>query len=95
MAKSIETRLARLEAEVGRSDIYTAALEAIWELERATSRAAAGLTADDLIDEAQLFLAQPLAAQLAEVDTLTEAHATEGLDVGAIKATLIREYRPR
>jgi hypothetical protein len=47
---------------------------------------------DDLLDEAHDFFALPLAAQLAEVDTLAE-HFTAA-ELAGIKTTLIREYQP-
>jgi hypothetical protein len=53
-----------------------------------------GLTPDELLDEARRFFRQSLAAQLEEIDRCTDELAAEGLDVAAIKATLIREYRP-
>ena len=51
-----------------------------------------GVSADELLEEARRFFALPLAGQLAELDTVTDAFSGEELD--AIRAILIREYRP-
>jgi hypothetical protein len=58
----------------------------------ATAGAPYGVSADELLAEARQFFALPLAAQLAELDTLTDEFSGEELD--AMRAILIREYRP-
>jgi hypothetical protein len=41
MARSLETRIARLEAEAGRASDYTTAVQAAWDVEAAKTRVAA------------------------------------------------------
>jgi hypothetical protein len=56
-----------------------------------------GLTVDALLDEAEAFFAQPLADQLAEGERIAAESEAEGIpwiEVDAIKAALVREYRP-
>jgi hypothetical protein len=55
-----------------------------------------GLTVEELLQEAEQFLSQPLAAQLAEVDRLaaeSEARGEPWPEAADVRATLIREYR--
>jgi hypothetical protein len=81
---SLKTRLDRLQAEYQRRTITAIA-------------AAQGLTYEELMEEADRFLSQSLAEQLAEIDGIAEALEAEGMtwgDVAEIKATLIGEYRP-
>ena len=57
-----------------------------------------GLTPTELLDEAEAFLAQPLADQLAEVDRINANMAAAGEswdDVEDIKATLERCHHER
>jgi hypothetical protein len=51
-----------------------------------------GASADDILDEAQHYFALLLAAQLDELNTLTDAFSAEELN--AMRTLLIREYRP-
>jgi hypothetical protein len=53
-----------------------------------------GLDPDELRAFAECFFRQSLEDQLAEVDRHVAALGAEGLDVAAIKATLIEHYRP-
>jgi hypothetical protein len=56
-----------------------------------------GFDAAELMDEAEAFFALPLVEQLAEVDRIAAESLTQGIpwdEVEAIKATLVREYRP-
>jgi|Tabmets5t2r1_1033131.scaffolds.fasta_scaffold343831_1 hypothetical protein len=81
---SLKTRLNRLQAEYQRRTITAMA-------------AAQGLTYEELMEEADRFLSQSLAEQLAEIDGIAEALEAEGMtwdDVADIKATFIGEYRP-
>jgi hypothetical protein len=77
-------RLEQLEAEHQRRTITAMAAEQ-------------GLTYEELLEEAEEFFALPLAVQLEKVDEIAAELQAEGLsmdDLNAIKATLIREYRP-
>jgi hypothetical protein len=79
-----EKRLRRLEA---------------WRRRRAIAAMAAevGLTAEQLLEEAEAFFSLSLEEQLAQVDEIAAALQAEGLsmdDVDELKATLTREYRP-
>jgi hypothetical protein len=81
---SLKTRLNRLQAEYQRRTITAIAAEQ-------------GLTYEELMEEADRFLSQSLAEQLAEIDGIAEALEAEGMtwdDVADIKATFIGEYRP-
>jgi hypothetical protein len=56
-----------------------------------------GLSADDLLDEARQFFALPLAAQLAEIESIMPQLRQQGFtdtDLVDMRALLIREYRP-
>jgi hypothetical protein len=89
MARSLEARLTRLEhaaAERQMRRIY------------AVAAAEMGVDPEELRQECEAFLALPLAEQLAEVDRLEAALRAEGQtmpEVDEIKATLIRECKPR
>jgi hypothetical protein len=89
MAKSISNRLDALEAALERREqrryrrmfILAAAEYGFGPHE-----------IDDLMRDVEVFLAQPLEIQLAEVDTF---QAELGDKYEAIKATLTEHYRPR
>ena len=85
MARSLEARLARLEAAAAREW-----REALAEV--AAVAAELGITPDALLAECEQFLSMPLAEQLAEVDRV--AALGPGLDVDEIKATLTKHSRP-
>jgi hypothetical protein len=56
-----------------------------------------GLTADELLEEAEVFFRLSLDEQLREVDRIADALQGEGMsmdDVVEIKADLVRHYRP-
>jgi hypothetical protein len=56
-----------------------------------------GLTAEELLEEAEAFFALSLEDQLAKVDIIAEELRAEGLsmdDLDDLKATLTRHYRP-
>jgi hypothetical protein len=77
-------RLERLEAEHRRRTITAMAVEQ-------------GLTYEELMEEAKVFFALPLAAQLDKVDAIAAELQAEGMtmdDIAGIKATLVQEYRP-
>jgi hypothetical protein len=79
-----ERRLRRLEAQRQRREIAAMAAEH-------------GLTADELLEEAELFFALPLDEQLAQVDAIAAELQAEGFswdDVEEIKSTLVQHYRP-
>jgi hypothetical protein len=81
---SLKTRLDRLQAEYQRRTITALAT-------------AQGLNYEELLEEAEEFFALPLAVQLNKVDAIAaelQAEGWSGGDVEALKATLIREYRP-
>jgi hypothetical protein len=81
---SLKTRLDRLQAEYQRRTITPLAT-------------AQGLNYEELLEEAEEFFALPLAVQLNKVDAIAaelQAEGWSGGDVEALKATLIREYRP-
>ena len=85
---NLRKRLDALEATAARRrrHLYTAAA------------AACGLSLDELLEEAERFLSQPLEDQLAEVNRLAAALQAEGMrmdEIDEIKQTLVREYRPR
>ena len=65
MAKSLDARLARLERT------YPQRLYARLAREL-------GLTVDELLQEAEQFLSQPLEVQLAEVEAIAAAMAAQG-----------------
>jgi hypothetical protein len=78
-----ERRLRRLEAGRRRREI-------------AATAAQYGLTYEQLIEEAEMFFAQPLDAQLAQVDEIAAELQAEGMtmdDIDGIKADLVRYYR--
>jgi hypothetical protein len=83
--RDMERRLNQLEARRHRRMIAVTAAEY-------------GLSADDLMAEAEAFFAMPLDQQVAEVDGLAPNLIAEGICTAAelddIKATLMREYRP-
>jgi hypothetical protein len=84
MAKSLDARLARLERAY-QQRLYARIAREL------------GLTVEALLQEAEQFLSQPLADQLAEVDRLATACEAQGepwTEYEGIKATLIREYKP-
>jgi hypothetical protein len=51
-----------------------------------------GLSAHEILDEARRYFALPLAAQLADLDTLTDEFSGE--ELATMRTLLIREYRP-
>jgi hypothetical protein len=73
-------------------------LEAAHQQRRIAAMAAeVGLTPEEMLEEAETFFALPLGEQLARVDAIAaelQAEGWSGGDVEALKATLIREYRP-
>ena len=78
-------RLEQLETEHQRRTITAMAAEQ-------------GLTYEELLEEAEAFFSLPLVEQLAKVDEIEAELRHNGMswdDVADIKATLIREYRPR
>jgi hypothetical protein len=80
----LEKRLRHLEGRRRRREITAMAAEV-------------GLTADELLEEAHEFFSLSLEDQLAKVDAIAAALQAEGLtmdDVGDLKATLRREYKP-
>jgi hypothetical protein len=81
----LKARLNRLAAEYQRRMIAATAAEH-------------GLTYAEFMEEAEEFFSLPLAEQLAKVDAIAAELQAEGLswdDIDDMKATLIREYRPR
>jgi hypothetical protein len=87
MARSLDARLARLEADLHRHRLRLIAATA----------AQYGLTRDALLEEARAFFALPLAEQLAEVDRAEADLRREGFsdaDLAHIRETLTRDYRP-
>jgi hypothetical protein len=91
MARSIDARLARLQARLD-------AHERTRQMRSLTAAAAPyGLTANDLLDEARRVFALPLAEQLATIDEHADLLRAEGLtdaDLAHIRETLTRYYRP-
>jgi hypothetical protein len=87
MARSLDARLARLEAhEHDRQAQMLAATAAQY-----------GVTRDELLEEARVFFALPLAAQLATIDQYEADLRAEGFtdaDLAHMRATLTRYYRP-
>jgi hypothetical protein len=68
-----------------------------WRREIAARAVEVGLTAEELLEEAEAFFALSLEDQLAKVDEIAAALQTEGMtmdDVDDLKAMLTREYRP-
>jgi hypothetical protein len=87
MARSLDARLARLEAH------ERTRCERIITRMKHTH----GITEADILDEARTFFALPLAEQLATIDQHAAILQAEGLtdaDLGHIRATLIRDYQP-
>ena len=85
MARSLEARLAHLEAR------------AIYREQQALYASIAsefGLSVAELLAEAHAFLAQPLETQLAEVGAMTAEFEADGLNIAEVKAALARGYRP-
>jgi hypothetical protein len=82
--KPWETRLRRLEGWQRRQKITAMAAEV-------------GLTAEELLEEAEAFFALSLEEQLAQADEIAAALQAEGLsmdDLDDLKGTLRREYKP-
>jgi hypothetical protein len=87
MAKSLDARLTQMERELQRRRAA--------EVRRIAQEF--GLTVEALLQEAEQFLSQPLEAQLAQVDEIAAemaANSEPWPELDAIKATLMREYRP-
>jgi hypothetical protein len=64
----------------------------------AATAAEYGLSVNEFLEEAEAFFTLPLAEQLAQVDDIDAELCRQGIsmnDIADIKATLIREYRPR
>ena len=83
MARSLNARLSRLEA-AARQRLY------------GKIAAELGMTVEAMLAEAEQFLSQPLAAQLAEVDAIYAEMVAQGEawpEYEEVKATLTREYR--
>jgi hypothetical protein len=78
-------RLEKLETEHQRRTITAMAAEQ-------------GLTYEEFMEEAEAFFSLPLVEQLSKVDDIEAELRREGMSIDGIadiKATLIREYRPR
>ena len=87
MARSLEARLARLEAYT-----YDRRMRTI-----DATAAQYGITSDDLIEEARVFFALSLAEQLADIDQHEAILCAEGFtnaDLADMRQTLTRYYRP-
>jgi hypothetical protein len=87
MARSIDARLARLEAH------ERTRCERIVQRMKQTH----GVTAADMLNEARRVFALSLAEQLAEIDEHADLLRAEGLthaDLAHIRETLTRYYRP-
>jgi hypothetical protein len=83
---SIRRRLDAFEAAIARRQRRVVAVMA----------AELGLTYDELMEEAEAFLSQPLEAQLAEVDRLDAESRAQGIpwdEAEEIKATLTSKYQ--
>jgi hypothetical protein len=82
MARSLEAGITRLERRQRRE--YEQ-----WAQE-------VGMTVEEMLDEAEAWLSQPLEVKLAEVEALAAESEAQGLpwpEFEWIKATLIREHR--
>lgn len=82
--EAVETRLRRLEVRRQRRMIAAVAADM-------------GLTADELLEEAEAFFTLALEEQLAQVDAIAEEPQAEGLstdDLDDLKDTLRQEYKP-
>ena len=79
MAKSIDARLARLEAAQTRRNYRRVAAEL-------------GIDPDELLEEGEMFFAMSLSEQLAEVDALAPELIAKGIltaqEIDGIRATL-------
>jgi hypothetical protein len=87
MARSLDARLARLEAhERTRCERIITRMKHTHEITEA-----------DMLNEARRVFALPLAEQLAEIDQHADLLRAKGLtdaDLGHIRETLTRYYRP-